>query len=256
MRFPFPCFLAAISVAVASSKEEDAVVSRTLKFSKKHPPPPGPQRPTPSPNTQQWTCARCMEDPQHGCMSKDSGCSACPACVNVQTRCQDLNGEKNVSQVSNIQSYIMMCVNLTMVNETAYYIGDRLYTQFKNETYAIVDKYKSQSTSPFDKDKELLLIQQTYKELFDYTYNMQNVLGDFTSLFEESGEAKHLTHTVVWKPGTRDFGAPLIKISFFGPLCSSWKIIINFDVLGGSNRWVLTNWQPLTDYTSFAGCQL
>lgn len=191
MRFPFPCFLAAISVAVASSKEEDAVVSRTLKFSKKHPPPPGPQRPTPSPNTQQWTCARCMEDPQHGCMSKDSGCSACPACVNVQTRCQDLNGEKNVSQVSNIQSYIMMCVNLTMVNETAYYIGDRLYTQFKNETYAIVDKYKSQSTSPFDKDKELLLIQQTYKELFDYTYNMQNVLGDFTSLFEESGEAKH-----------------------------------------------------------------
>ena len=50
-----------------------------------------------------------------------------------------------------------------------------------------------------------------------------------------------LTH-VVWKRGTRDFGAPLIKISFFGPLCSPWKII-NFDLLGGSNRWSLTIWQ-------------
>ena len=44
--------------------------------------------------------------------------------------------------------------------------------------------------------------------------------------------------------GCKEFGAPLIKISFFGPLCSAWKII-NFDLLGGSNRWILTIWQPL-----------
>ena len=34
--------------------------------------------------------------------------------------------------------------------------------------------------------------------------------------------------TSITKMGCKEFGAPLIKISFFGPLCSPWKII-NFD---------------------------
>ena len=53
----------------------------------------------------------------------------------------------------------------------------------------------------------------------------------------------------------RILARPEIKILFSSPLYSPWKIL-NFDLLGGSNRWILTNWQPLTDYASFAGCQL
>ena len=42
----------------------------------------------------------------------------------------------------------------------------------------------------------------------------------------------------------REFGAPLIKILFFGPLYSPWKIIKN-NLLGGSNRRLLKLLQSL-----------
>ena len=47
----------------------------------------------------------------------------------------------------------------------------------------------------------------------------------------------YLTH-VVWKPGLMDFGAPVIKYLVPSPLFSFWNIL-NFDLLGVSNRWLL-----------------
>ena len=48
----------------------------------------------------------------------------------------------------------------------------------------------------------------------------------------------------MWKRGTRDFGAPVIKFLLPSPLYSFWKII-NFDLLGGSNRRLLKFLQSL-----------
>ena len=47
----------------------------------------------------------------------------------------------------------------------------------------------------------------------------------------------YLMH-VVWKPGPMDFGAPVIKYLVPSPLFSFWNIL-NFDLLGVSNRWLL-----------------
>ena len=49
----------------------------------------------------------------------------------------------------------------------------------------------------------------------------------------------HYLSACTWNRVWKDFGAPLIKKNLFGPLYSPWKII-NFDLLGGSNRWILT----------------
>ena len=48
----------------------------------------------------------------------------------------------------------------------------------------------------------------------------------------------HVTH-VVWNPGTRYFGAPVIKFLVPSPLYSFWKII-RIDLRGDSNKWILT----------------
>ena len=78
---------------------------------------------------------------------------------------------------------------------------------------------------------------------------MKDIVENYNESEEEVGEEKstdaaaaYLTH-VAWKPGTRDFGAPIIKISLFGPLYSFWKIIIKTDVFGDSNGRSLTIWQ-------------
>ena len=76
--------------------------------------------------------------------------------------------------------------------------------------------------------------------IFYNKHFMKDIVENYNESEEEVGEEKstdvaaaYLTH-VAWKPGTRDFGAPIIKLSFFGPLYSPWKII-NTDVFGNSN---------------------
>ena len=55
----------------------------------------------------------------------------------------------------------------------------------------------------------------------------------------------------IWNRVYRVFGAPLIKFFLFGPLYSPWKII-NFDLLGGSNRRLLILLQWLQPARLFA----
>jgi len=98
------------------------------------------------------------------------------------------------SHVSNIQAMVMMCVNVTTVNETAYWVSSAFYSGFKEKAYRIVGNYEGKS-KPFVEgddsweERELDLINHAYSEVFDFAFEMQNALGNISHIIPNTGEA-------------------------------------------------------------------
>ena len=144
-----------------------------------------PTLPPPSRNSPD-ACTPCANNPDEMCQTPM--CVSCPSCVSVVEKCKELNTiPERVNTISNVQAVFMMCVDKNASNETAFWVGSQLFFTFRSGGYAIVDRYKAQASQ--GSDQIMVLLESTYNELFEYTFNFQNALGNLTNIFSDSSEA-------------------------------------------------------------------